>query len=348
MGCAGSQPTKEPVEDEEPDEAQEKHQGRQSVVFQSREMTSKRESGWRKSAVFDTSSIGTCTKHGIAPAPGAPTGKAKINQDRGCVCWPYNGSQGQALFCVFDGHGRQGEKVSEFCMQTMPPLLEKDPKKLGSETAVAMHDAVVAMDKKLMESDIARVANSAGTTSTIVYLRGNSCWVACSGDSRAVLGSRKGKGVVATDLSNDHKPETPEEKKRIVALGGEVTPSGKNGCPPSRVWGAGGTVGLAMSRSVGDHGLRQYGVICEPEVQKFELNPCAARRGLKTLQAGLPSATNLPGCCCRARLIAAVLLRAAERAFDPRVQGERPGGRRLVHHRGVRWRVGVHRVAGGM
>ena len=38
------------------------------------------------------------------------------------VCWPYNNSFNQALLCIFDGHGRNGEKVSEYCTTTVPEV----------------------------------------------------------------------------------------------------------------------------------------------------------------------------------------------------------------------------------
>ena len=60
--------------------------------------------------------------------------KAKINQDRGIVCWPFNGTHNQALFCVFDGHGGNGERVSEWCVQQIPQRLEADRDALFSET----------------------------------------------------------------------------------------------------------------------------------------------------------------------------------------------------------------------
>ena len=72
-------------------------------------------------------------------------------------------------------------------------------------------------------------------------------------------------------MSDDHKPDLPKERARIEAAGGVVTPSGPGG-RPSRVW-ADGRVGLAMSRSIGDFECKRYGVIPDPEIKKFELNP---------------------------------------------------------------------------
>ena len=53
---------------------------------------------------------------------------AKINQDRGFITYPLAGDQ-QMVFCVYDGHGSNGEQVSEFLMLKVPDLLEEDPQK---------------------------------------------------------------------------------------------------------------------------------------------------------------------------------------------------------------------------
>ena len=48
------------------------------------------------------------------------------------------------------------------------------------------------MDKDLLSSpDLGQTARAAGTTSNVLYFKGNSLWVACSGDSRAVMGQRE-------------------------------------------------------------------------------------------------------------------------------------------------------------
>ena len=53
---------------------------------------------------------GNLTNHGLAPGPDG-IGMGKINQDRGLVAYPLAGDDQQGLFCVFDGHGKHGEKV---------------------------------------------------------------------------------------------------------------------------------------------------------------------------------------------------------------------------------------------
>ena len=41
----------------------------------------------------------------------------KIHQDRGCVVYPLNGNEAESLLMVLDGHGEQGDRVSEFVMR---------------------------------------------------------------------------------------------------------------------------------------------------------------------------------------------------------------------------------------
>jgi hypothetical protein len=67
---------------------------------------------------FPDSVLGTYSCHGIEPAHDEEEGiHEKINQDRGCVVCPYNSKRNEGLFMVLDGHGSEGDKVSEFVMR---------------------------------------------------------------------------------------------------------------------------------------------------------------------------------------------------------------------------------------
>ena len=110
--------------------------------------TSSSRSGGRSSAPFDQVQVGTHTRHGIMPGPRGFSA-AKINQDRGVVCWPFNGSYDQALLCIFDGHGSKGERVSEFCMKTVPELLEAEPDELQADPLGCLTKNVIKCDELL-------------------------------------------------------------------------------------------------------------------------------------------------------------------------------------------------------
>ena len=84
-----------------------------------------------------------------------------------------------------------------------------------------------------------------------MYIIGDRFLAANAGDTRIIIGTRKGFSF----LTKDHKPDLPEEKARIESLGGRVL---SYGAP--RVEGI-----LAMSRALGDTGLKPY-VSSEPRI----------------------------------------------------------------------------------
>eukprot|EP00903_Cladosiphon_okamuranus_P021883 g20118.t1 len=116
--------------------------------------------------------------------------------------------------------------------------------------------------------------------------RDDRLWVANAGDSRAVLGTEmkeppvEGSNIdgevsrlVAIALSNDHNPDSPGELERIESCGGFVSPPPEEGLS-ARVWldREMTRIGLAMSRSIGDHAVKDVGVIATPEVKMRIIN----------------------------------------------------------------------------
>lgn len=64
--------------------------------------------------------------------------------------------------------------------------------------------------------------STAGTTASIVLIRGNLMYVAHVGDSAVVVGVKEPgeKNIRALEVTQDHKPELLKEKERIERLGG--------------------------------------------------------------------------------------------------------------------------------
>ena len=81
------------------------------------------------------------------------------------------------------------------------------------------------------------IANYTGCTATVVLITKNEIYCANAGDSRTVIG--RGGGTMCEALSEDHKPDNEDEKKRIVDAGGFVEENRVNGS-------------LNLSRSIGD------------------------------------------------------------------------------------------------
>ncbi|KAL1514535.1 hypothetical protein AB1Y20_003632 [Prymnesium parvum] len=209
------------------------------------------------------STIGSLTIAGLEPTPSGSS--AKINQDRGLAVWPFRGDVNEGLFGVYDGHAKLGHEVSQYVMETLPGIVKAWMLQTDNPRQV-LREAYLEVDKALANHMDASVS---GTTAVTCYLRRNHIWVANAGDSRAMVCRSSKDGCLGIALSVDHKPDTPNELKRILAMGGYVTPAGSNGSP-ARVWH--NLRGLAMARSIGDHAAATVGVIPDPEITEYDVH----------------------------------------------------------------------------
>ncbi|XP_047086897.1 probable protein phosphatase 2C 37 [Lolium rigidum] len=155
------------------------------------------------------------------------------------------------FFAVFDGHG--GPHVAALCREQMHAILATELAAAaqghgGDEEGswrAALARSFARVDALAPEGAIV------GSTAVVALLVRDRLVVANCGDSRAVLC----RGTHAVPLSEDQKPDRPDERARIEAMGGRVMFI--NG---ARVRGI-----LAMSRALG-HKLLKPEVICEPEI----------------------------------------------------------------------------------
>lgn len=158
--------------------------------------------------------------------------------------------------------------MSEYCIHQLHDLIADDIR-LITDPAAVLKEVCVTVDDKLRGADIN--SHSSGTSAVVVYLRDKELVIANVGDSRGVMGVKRGSGHVAKDLTVDQKPDDKGEKQRILSLGGRVTPPDEPGLS-ARVWTKSGGYGLSMSRSLGDHLLSSVGVIAEPEITRRTLS----------------------------------------------------------------------------
>ena len=88
-----------------------------------------------------------------------------------------------------------------------------------------------------------------------------------------MIGKFDGKNWFAKNLSNDHKPNDPIERERILINDGRIEAyRDENGefVGPLRVWLKDEDVpGLAMSRSFGDEVAHTVGVCSLPEIKEY-------------------------------------------------------------------------------
>lgn len=182
------------------------------------------------------------TKAGVSSIQG----KREYMEDRYQAISNLSQFPNTAFYGVFDGHG--GERAAQFTTQMLPKCIFKRN---------FQHDPINAIKQAYREVDddwlaVARANNmDDGTTAVIALIHNNVIYVGNAGDSRCIMFSNN----KVIPLSSDHKPNRPDEKKRIEDLGGFIQ--------KPDVWRVNGL--LALSRAIGDKHLKQW-VTCEPEV----------------------------------------------------------------------------------
>ncbi|KAJ1378963.1 RmlC-like jelly roll fold [Sesbania bispinosa] len=215
-----------------------------------------------------------------------PDALDKANQDSFCIHTPFGTSPNDHFFGVFDGHGEFGAQCSQFVKQKLCENLLRNSK-FRVDAVEACHAAFLTTNSQL-HADILDDSMS-GTTAITVLVRGRTMYVANCGDSRAVIAEKRGKDVVAVDLSIDQTPFRTDELERVKLCGARVltldqieglknpdvqcwgTEEGDDGDPP-RLWVPNGMYpGTAFTRSLGDSVAESIGVVANPEIVVFEL-----------------------------------------------------------------------------
>jgi len=183
-------------------------------------------------------------------------------------------------FGAFDGHG--GSQVSEIAAKQLHKNIlahfrqkQVQPASRDEKIKSAVREAFAQTDKEILGLSERKRFDQQGTTALVALLHGNPklgtalrLVLAHVGDSRAVL-CRAGQAVPVTD---DHKPERLDEKKRIERAGGlvlNVRGAWRIAAPANP---RGGTKasrreyqGLAMTRSLGDLCFKQPTALSTPD-----------------------------------------------------------------------------------
>lgn len=202
----------------------------------------------------------------------------KTNQDAFSInSWEY-GDHTFAFYIVCDGHGKFGERTSQYCVREIPVMVKRYIEKKKNVTQEIITDAIrdsCELAQRLLEKSNNQVI-LAGTTYVSALIWNNQyIFLSNAGDSRAFLASKKGNHVVVRLETDDQKPENPEEEKRIRKAGGVVMAlkdDDGSDFGPARVWNREMTApGLAMSRSIGDKFAHGLGVIATPETKVIAL-----------------------------------------------------------------------------
>jgi serine/threonine protein phosphatase PrpC len=220
--------------------------------------------------------------------------KPPINQDKAVLIRPFRTKQTtdqQDFFmAIFDGHGGQGHHVSKYAAKAVPEILANKFNSFlrrgeNNETTDIMteNDIREALNATMVEVDVQAPpigAMRGGTTASVTLRRGGKLYFANVGDSRTIVVSveqqQHDKITVGIPFSTRlDKPYLPDEKARIERMGGTIKYP-KDKPLQSRVWAYssldGETMGLAMSRSIGDWEWGAIGVTAEPLINVLDVS----------------------------------------------------------------------------
>ncbi|KAJ6680023.1 PROTEIN PHOSPHATASE 2C 49-RELATED [Salix purpurea] len=170
-----------------------------------------------------------------------------------------------AFYGVFDGHG--GPEAAAYIRKNAMRIFFEDANFPQSSEVDSMflEEVENSLRKAFHLADLAlaedcNVNTSSGTTAITAFVFGRLLMVANAGDCRAVL-CRNGEAI---DMSQDHKPIYPSERRRVEELGGYIDNNGfLNGV-------------LSVSRALGDWDMKlprgsPSPLVSEPEFQQLFL-----------------------------------------------------------------------------
>lgn len=135
-----------------------------------------------------------------------------------------------SYFAIFDGHN--GDHCAEFLRQNLLQFIYTNPN-FPKNIEKSIREAFIKADEEylnnysLIKDDINSnmnynldYCNNSGSCGLILLLIDTKIYIANVGDSRCIISCNNGK--IQRDVTRDHKPEFPYEKKRIYNNGGNI------------------------------------------------------------------------------------------------------------------------------
>lgn len=160
------------------------------------------------------------------------------------------------LYAIYDGHG--GKYVSKYLSRVIPLNL------MRAESVLPFKPKLITKYYSLIHNDLVKnyrkEATEMGSTALVIFhfFKNNKQYINVInlGDCRAIICSND----IAIPLTNDHKPNKPNELVRIKQAGGNINKQ------PGDDWRVGN---LSVSRAFGD--LDEKFVGREPDVYTYEI-----------------------------------------------------------------------------
>ena len=193
-----------------------------------------------------------------------------------------------SFFGIYDGHG--GEGCSEYLRDHLHKLICEDNEYFPGNVIEAIKLGFKKAENNFMNNhalnEKKEIVDRSGSCAVVVIMVDKKIYIANVGDSRCILSMDNGKKFI--EVTKDHKPNSPNEMKRIKKYGGNIyqteTLMNNNNNPnlngkillgPYRVFPG----RLSVSRTIGDAEakLEKFGgnphvIISEPDIFYYDLD----------------------------------------------------------------------------
>jgi len=206
----------------------------------------------------------------------------------------------RAVYIVCDGHGPLGHLVAFRVAQSLPRFILAD---LESEHTQQLQqplpENVIAKAFEAANADLTQFAanwdldiSASGTAVTLALRQRDIVHVAWLGDARVLVATVVGEDSRVDLMAKSHTPAEPDELQRLTRQGAEIgRETQKQGFMGQRQesirvyrqTNAGDSVGLSVSRALGDTSFSSIGVIGHPDLAKTSF---ASTPGLILLASG--------------------------------------------------------------
>ena len=224
-------------------------------------------------------------------------GQLKLNQDSYIIQRDINYIKNFNIFAIFDGHGFNGNIISEYLKENLINKIGQHPQikslknleyiysQFIKDNYKIIREIFFELDNELLNNEKLIDINLSGSTCILLIQIGDNIISANIGDSKAILvyedinvsncagEYNKYKSI---KLSRDCTPYIETEKMRILINGGNVIQlknsiNQENG--PLRIYLKGDNIpGLSITRSFGDRIGKKIGMISNPVINEYTLN----------------------------------------------------------------------------
>ena len=224
-------------------------------------------------------------------------GQLKLNQDSYIIQRDINYIKNFNIFAIFDGHGFNGNIISEYLKENLINKIGQHPKikslknleyiysQFVKDNYKIIREIFFELDNELLNNEKLIDINLSGSTCILLIQIGDNIISANIGDSKAILVYEDINVSNCADeynkyksikLSRDCTPYIETEKMRIIMNGGNVIQlknsiNQENG--PLRIYLKGDNIpGLSITRSFGDRIGKKIGMISNPVINEYTLN----------------------------------------------------------------------------